>query len=434
MVNLKENILPKGGARKSLNIDNVPNISIQRLENNIIELGKIGRNEEDGGVYRAGYSQADFEAREWLMEKLEAIKLDTYIDGAGNVFGRHSKPGTKKSFLIGSHLDSVPKAGALDGAYGVLAALEVMQVIQEHDIPLKEDLELVATADEEGRFGGMIGSEAICGEVSLDRIRKSVDSDGIRLTSELDKRGLTPLDLLKARRNPEYMSGFLELHIEQGPVLDQHGLDIGIVEGVSGVFHWSITLLGKSNHSGTTPMSMRRDAFQGLAEFSNEIPRVLEENGGEEARVTIGKVQLTPSNPHTIPGAVEFSLVGRDFTNEGLTELEHACQKTLSAICRRRELKFEFQKLSRIAPTTCDPRFVELIEGEAQKLGVKYLRMPSGAGHDAQIFGRVMPSGMIFIPSLNGISHSPDEWSSLEHIEMGAELLLRSVLKLLKKP
>lgn len=192
-------------------------------------------------------------------------------------------------------------------------------------------------------------------------------------------------------------------------------------------------MIGEANHSGTTPMSMRRDAFQGLCEFSGEIPRILEENGTDDARATIGKINLIPPNPHTIPGEVEFSLVGRDFNEEAMLEIENACRKVLSAIGRRRGLMMEYKELSRIPPTLCDPTLSQVIEDEAKKLKVKHLRMPSGAGHDAQIFGRYMPSAMIFIPSYKGISHSPDEWSSLEHIEMGANMLLRSTLSILKK-
>ncbi|MCB0419721.1 MAG: Zn-dependent hydrolase [Bdellovibrionales bacterium] len=410
-----------------------PKISIVRLEQDIIELGQIGRNSADGGVYRQAFSEADMQARQWLIKKIKEIGLEASMDGAANVFGLDNRAGTKSSFLVGSHLDSVPCAGVLDGCLGVLAALECMRVIKENDVPLKENLELVATSDEEGRFGGMLGAEAICGEITLDRIRKATDISGNLLSKCLEQVGLEPIDMLKAQRHKQYMSGFLELHIEQGPVLDKQEMDIGIVDGISGIFQWKVRLIGESNHSGTTPMSMRKDAFQGVCEFSGEIPRILEENGSDHARATIGQVEVKPPNPHTIPGAVEFSLVGRDFTEESMQDLEDAFRRALSAISRRRGLMFEFEEVSRISPTLCDKTMISFIEEEAKQLDLKYIKLPSGAGHDGQFFGKYMPAGMIFIPSLNGVSHSPDEWSSLEHIEMGANLLLRTLLKILGK-
>ncbi|MBN23032.1 MAG: Zn-dependent hydrolase [Bdellovibrionaceae bacterium] len=403
-------------------------ISISRLEKDIIELGKIGRR-EDGGIYRMAFSDADIEARRWLIEKGESVGLRASMDPAANVFLLDDRSKTNSSFMIGSHLDSVPCGGMIDGTLGVLVALECMRVIRENDIELSENLELVATSDEEGRFGGMLGSQAICGELSMDFIRRAKDVNEVSLIDAMKKHNLNAINVLKAKRHREYLSGFLELHIEQGPVLEKTKCDIGIVEDISGLFKWKVKLIGEANHSGTTPMNMRRDSFQGLAEFAHEIPRLLEENGSEYARATIGKVDLFPGNPHTVPGVTEFTIVGRDFDDEHMQEIENACRKTISAICRRRGLMFEFEELSRLSPTACDQRMVSLIEGEAQKLNLKYMRMKSGAGHDAQIFGRHIPSGMIFIPSLNGVSHSPEEWSSLEHIEMGANLLLRSILR-----
>lgn len=422
---------PDRALKKRLNLEDKARVSISRLEEDIVELGKIGRNADDGGVYRMAFSEADMQAREWLVEKIKAAGLEASIDGAANVFGLDSRAGTTSSFLIGSHLDSVPCAGVLDGCLGVLSALECLRVIRENDIPLKENLELVATSDEEGRFGGMLGSQAICGEITPEFLRTAKDADGLSLDSSMKACGLDSSEMLKARRHRENMSGFLEVHIEQGPVLDVKGYDVGIVESISGIFIWKAELEGESNHSGTTPMDMRKDSFQGLAEFSGEIPRILEENGSEAARATIGKVELFPGTPHTVPGRTEFILVGRDFTTEAMRELEEAFRKTLAAISRRRGLKFNFEEISRIEPTTCDSKLTDLIESEAKTLGVRHLRMASGAGHDGQFFGKYMPMGMIFIPSLKGISHSPEEWSSLEHIEMGANLLLRSVLKVL---
>ncbi len=419
--------------RKPQKLGDLPTISIDRLERDLIALGQIGKNQDDGGVYRMAFTKADIEARKWLLKKIEEIGLIPSTDGAGNVFGLDDRAGSRSSYLIGSHLDSVPCAGVMDGALGVLGALECMRVIRENNIELVENLELVATSDEEGRFGGMLGAQAICGEISLKHINHAYDINGVSLVESMKSCSFDPIHILHSRRNREYMSGFLELHIEQGPVLENSNMEIGIVENISGVFKWKVKLIGESNHSGTTPMNMRRDAFQGLVEFSGEISRIIEENGTEEARATIGKVELFPGNPHTIPGVIEFSLVGRDFIESKMIELEEAFRKALSAISRRRGLMFEFEPISRISPVSCSSDVCSVIEEQAQKMNVKYMKIQSGAGHDAQIFGKYIPSSLIFIPSLNGISHSPDEWSSLEHIEIGTNLLLQTILKLLKK-
>lgn len=428
---MKKNVNIERAKQKRLNIDEDIRISISRLEKDIIELGQIGRNQEDGGVYRMAFTEADMQARKWLINKIEEVDLKASMDGAANVFGLDDRAGTRSSFLIGSHLDSVPCAGVVDGPLGVLAALECMRVIKENNIELKENLELVATSDEEGRFGAMLGSQAICGEVTPEIIRTAADSSGLMLKDAMTAVGLDPQNILHASRHHDLMSGFLEIHIEQGPVLDNKSIDIGVVENISGIFKWKVELIGEANHSGTTPMDMRKDSFQGLCEFANEIPRILEENGSELSRATIGKVEIFPGSPHTVPGRTEFTLVGRDFTDSQMCELEEAFRKALSAISRRRGLMFNFEELSRILPTQCDVSMQNLIESEAKKLGVSYMRMPSGAGHDGQYFGKYMPMGMIFVPSLNGISHSPDEWTSLEHLEIGANLLLKTILRAL---
>lgn len=411
----------------------LPKISIERLEKNIRELGNIGLNAEDGGVYRMGFTPNDMKARLWLIEKIKEAGLHGYMDGAANVYGIYDRPKTKSSFLVGSHLDSVPRGGVLDGALGVLAALECMQVINENKIELKENLELIATSDEEGRFGGMIGAEAVCGGLTLERILSAHDVNGVTLESALKECGKSPEDVLNARRNTDLFSGFLELHIEQGPVLESNNKEIGIVESISGIFHWKVVFIDEANHSGTTPMNLRKDAFQGLSEFACEIPRILKENGTKDARANIGDVKLIPPNPHTVAGRVEFNFIARDFNQDAINQLELGFKQVMSAICLMRGLEFELENLSKIRPTICNNKFLNILEDEANKLGISHMRLPSGAGHDAQFFGDHMSAGMIFIPSLNGVSHSPKEWSSLDHIEKGANVLLRALLRLLKK-
>ncbi len=359
--------------------------------------------------------------------------LKTHMDGAGNVCGRLGDS-DKPAILIGSHLDSVPAGGMFDGALGVIAGLECLRVIQEQQIPLDHPVEVIATSEEEGRFGGMLGAQALTGALTLSWLEKAADPNGQTLQEAMANRGLDYHQAMHVRREPESMKAFLELHIEQGPVLEASGNTIGVVEGISGVFKWLVKLIGKADHAGTAPMNLRSDAFTGLADFAHEIQRIIDENGTDKSRLTIGHVDLKPGYAHTVPGEADFTLVGRDMSAEVMKELADSCRKTLSAIARRRRLMFEYEQMSWLEPKYCSPEIIDLIEKHSKSLGYSYQLMPSGAGHDAQFFTDVTPTGMIFIPSVGGVSHAPDEWSHWLDVEKGCNLLLASLLELAGKP
>ncbi|HSR53183.1 MAG TPA: Zn-dependent hydrolase [Acidobacteriota bacterium] len=403
-------------------------VDFDRLQRDIEELSQIGRS-EDGGLYRMAFTDADMEARQWLIKRLEEAGFEARMDEAANVLGR--SPGTSdevRTVLTGSHIDTVPNAGSLDGALGVLVSLECMRRVREEGLDLKYPLELVAFSDEEGRFGGLFGSSALCGELTPERIESAQDLDGVPLTQVMQRHGLEPLAALRARRNPASLRCYLELHIEQGPVLDAEGLTAGVVEEIVGLFKWSVRLIGRPDHAGTTPMDMRRDAFNGLAEFAHEIKRVLEENGSDDSVATVGKVDLSPGTANTVPGSVEFSLDVRDPDEEVLEDLGAAFRRVLSALGRRRNLMFEFDVLSQIQPMDCNRKIVEVISRTADEMGIASRQMPSGAAHDAQIMAKMAPVGMIFVPSKDGRSHSPAEWTHWEDIESGANLMLNSLI------
>jgi N-carbamoyl-L-amino-acid hydrolase len=317
-----------------------------------------------------------------------------------------------------------------DGALGVVAALEVLRTCREQDLDLKWPMELLATSEEEGRYGGMLGAQAIAGDLTPGVILNMHDADGNRLSDAMTAAGLEPLGALDARRPPETMRAFLELHIEQGPVLEKLGKTIGVVDGISGVYKWIVRLIGKADHAGTAPMNMRSDAFMGLADFAHEIPRIIDENGTDRSRLTVGKVELKPGSPHTIPGEALFTLVGRDSDEDVMQELCNSCRKSLSAIARRHNLKFEYEQISWLAPMTCDMGLVEMLEHRATALGYSFVRMPSGAGHDTQFLAEMTRAGLLFVPSVGGVSHSPDEWTHWNDIECGANLLLDAALAL----
>lgn len=408
-------------------------VNCERLKANLIELSKIGYNEDDRGIYRTGYSDADMESRRWLQEKAKAAGYDTYMDGAGNVFfgrGELDKP----AVLMGSHIDSVPAGGIFDGSLGVLAALEVMQTLDENQVVTETPIWGVATAEEEGRFGGMLGAQAISGKLNPDWLMSAHDADGVYLKDAMAAQGLNAMDALDAAWRPEQLKAYLELHIEQGPVLFQDNLQIGVVEGISGVFKWIVHLKGKADHAGTAPMDMRSDAFMGLADFAHEIERIIAENGTDKTRITVGKVELKPGNPHTVPGEAIFTIVGRDMDEDVMKEVANACRKALSAIARKHRLMFEYEQASWLAPKPCSTKLTKVIEEQVKALGYSYQRMPSGAGHDTQFLSEITDAGLIFIPSVGGVSHAPDEWSHWHDIEAGTNVLLHSVLASITKP
>ncbi len=362
--------------------------------------------------------------REWLMRRLEDAGLSARMDAVGNVFGRW-ETGSGPAVLAGSHLDTVPQGGPLDGTLGVCAALEAVRALRDAGIRPKRPVEIVCTADEEGRFGGMLGSQAICGEVGPGWIASAVDEAGNRLADELARHGLDPAGV--AARSTDAIGVFLELHIEQGPVLEQSGHAVGIVDAISGVFNWTVTLTGETNHSGTTPMPGRRDAFRGLADFGAAIPGILAEAGGPDTRLTVGMVALRPNFPHSIAGEAVFSIIGRDTDETVMRRLAHACRSTVDCVAKGHALGVRIAEQSWLAPTRLDPSTRGDLEAVARSVGIDALTMASGAGHDAQTFARHCPAGLLFVPSVRGISHAPEEWTDWRDIERGALLLANAI-------
>ncbi|MFN4262968.1 MAG: Zn-dependent hydrolase [Thioalkalivibrionaceae bacterium] len=412
---------------------NVPSdlsIDAQRLHDDLSALARIGRD-DDRGITRRAFTDADRAGRDWFRQRAESAGLEVYEDGAANLSALlpGADPGAPR-VLVGSHLDTVPGGGPLDGAYGVLAGLEALRVLKDRGVTLPRSLEVVDFTDEEGRFGGLFGSQALAGQMTPERIHSARDLEGVRLEDAMREWGLDPERALTARRDPKSIRAFVELHIEQGPVLDQSRQSIGVVEAITGLFKWEVRLIGQANHAGTTPMNLRRDAFQGLAEFAGEIDRLLEEHGGPNSRTTIGRVELKPGAANTVPGLAIFSLEARDTSPRILEDLARAMRRTLSSIARRRDLMFEFDVLSEITPVACDAHVIETIAAAAEARGIKGHRMPSGAAHDAQIMASIVPTAMIFVPSLQGRSHSSAEWTNAEDLECGANVLLETMIRL----
>jgi len=404
-------------------------VNAQRLRGDIDALARIGRH-EDHGIYRMSFSPGDQAGRDWLRQRIADSGLTLHQDGAANICARLNWDGKTAGVMAGSHIDTVPGAGHLDGALGVVCALEALRVLQEEKISLRRPLEAVAFTDEEGRFGGMFGSQALAGLVTPEYLHNACDLDGVSLVAAMAEQGLDAREALHAQRPPGSIHAYVELHIEQGPVLDRKGVSIGIVDAITGLFKWEITLSGAANHAGTTPMNMRTDAFQGLAEFAGEIDRVLEEYGSPRSTATIGRVELIPGAANVIPGQVIFSLDVRDADGATLQMLAEAFSRTLSAIARRRGLMFEFAVLSELAPVRCAAQVLQAIEQSVENAGLSSTHITSGAAHDAQIIAGIAPAGMIFVPSKEGRSHSAAEWTAWADIEAGANTLLNTLRRL----
>lgn len=405
-------------------------IDLRRLQEDIRCLGEIGRCGDTPGVHRLGFSAADLQGRRWLSERIEEAGGEASMDGAGNVIGRWFGDRPGPAVVVGSHLDSVAGGGDYDGPLGVLAGLECLRTIREGNLVPSCPIEVIAFSDEEGRFGGMFGAEALTGQMTPERVRAAVAPDGTRLVDLLPEWGLEPEGVLTARRGPDSIRAFLELHIEQGPVLDSEGVPLGVVEGIGGIFKWMVQLFGRANHAGTTPMHLRQDALMGMVDFAHSLSEILDRVGTPASRLTIGQVEVLPGYPHTVPGEVRFSLVGRDLDEGVMQELSKLCSEELESSSIRRGLRHQVERLSWLSPQACDPEIVQVLEEQAERLGIPSRRMVSGAGHDTQFMARLTRAGMIFVPSPGGVSHAPEETVRWSEVRSGVQVLLESILAL----
>ena len=402
-------------------------VNIKRLKKDLEELGRIGRDEH-GGVSRPSFSPADFEARAWLKKKIEEAGLCYRQDGAGNQFGRVECSG--KTVMAGSHIDTVPKGGMFDGAAGVVAALEAVRRILEEKVPISRPLEVAAFTDEEGNLvGDFLGSRAFMGLLDEGEIRNGRTSFGLPFRDVLKRTEFTADGILAAHKQRPALEAYLELHIEQGPVLEDEGVPVGIVERIAGKHYRQCAFIGESGHAGTTPLELRRDAFLGLADFALKATQhVATKHYG--SMLTIGKAVLQPGSFSVIPGRADFTLEFRSASPEALGAIENEVFALAQDVASTRGLTFISRIVDRTEPVTIAHRIVNLLEEECRALGYAAMRMTSGAGHDAQILAHACDVGMIFIPSPDGVSHAPGERVNWDDLEKGANLLLRTLVRL----
>lgn len=401
-----------------------PAVNGDRIQQHITGLSKFGANPE-GGVSRVAFSDADISGRKYIGGLMQEAGLTLRTDAAGNIIGRREGSSSKlPAILIGSHTDSVPHGGNYDGDVGVIGAIEVAQILNERGIRLQHPLEVVVFADEEG---GTVGSFAMIGGLqpaALDLMTHSGKTirDGIRAI------GGDPDRLADARRKPGDFKAYIELHIEQGGILDESDIDIGVVEGIVGIRWWDVTVEGVANHAGTTPMNKRHDAMLSAAEFALAVNRVATSMPGRHV-ATVGRIRAEPGAPNVIPGKVVMSLEIRDLDAAKITAVYDAVRAEAEKIAQARQTPISFAQLQTSSePAPTDERVRRIIDKAAKSLKLSTRLMPSGAGHDAQEISHIAATGMIFVPSVGGISHAPKEFTSQQDMANGANVLLQTVL------
>jgi len=398
----------------------------ERMEQHIKALSAFGAN-ADGGVDRIAFSEADLSARAYIRDLMREAGLTVRLDTAGNIIGRREGSETDLPVIMfGSHIDSVPGGGNYDGDVGVIGAIEVIQLLQDNGIRTRHPLEVVSFTDEEG---GLTGSRAMIGKVDY-RTLAVVSHSGMTIGEGIRAVGGDPNRLDLAERKPGELKAFIELHIEQGAFLDEENIDIGVVEGIVGIRWWDVTIEGQANHAGTTPMNRRWDALLTAADYILAVNRVVTSMPGGQV-ATVGRIHAKPGAPNVIPGEVVLSLEIRDLDAAKIQRVFDAINAEGKRIANAHFTPIRHEEIDVASPPApTDERMRRIIAKSAGDLGLSFKLMPSGAGHDAQDMALITPTGMIFVPSVKGISHSPKEFTSAQDMANGASVLLRTVLEI----
>ena len=400
-----------------------PALDAERLNANLKAIAVFGANPQ-GGVSRTAYSDADRAGRAWIMERMRGAGLDVSVDFAGNIFGRRagSVPGLKP-IVFGSHIDSVPEGGNYDGNVGSLAAIEVAQTLSEQRTATRHPLEVVVWSNEEG---GLYGSRAVSGQLTEHELSDRAWS-GKTIGEGMAFLGGNPQRVNEVRRAKGDIATYLELHIEQGGTLERDKIDIGVVEGIVGILRWDVAVTGVQNHAGTTPMDQRHDALLATSRFVDMVNRVVRAEPGRQV-ATVGRIQAFPGAPNVIPGRVTATLEMRDLDMSKVRRIFDVIATEAKKIGESNGTTFEFAPAHESVAAPSDPAIRAIIADASKALGYSSRVMPSGAGHDAQAMAQLGPMGMIFIPSIGGISHSPREFSTADDIGRGARVLMGALL------
>lgn len=402
-------------------------IDIDRLIERLAALAEIGAIDGTEGCARLALTDEDRAGRDLVVSWMHDLDLDVTVDGIGNVVGVMAGTADDQPVMTGSHIDTVRTGGRYDGNLGVLAGLEVVETLQTAGVTPTRPLAVAFFSDEEGaRFPpDMLGSLVYVGGMSVEEAHAIEGIDGTTVGAELDRIGyLGPGPLPGPAPH-----AFIELHVEQGPVLEAEGLTIGAVTGVQGISWAEVTVTGQSNHAGTTPMALRKDpgvvAFK-VGAFVNELAHEL----GAPQVATVGRIEMHPNLVNVVPASATFTIDLRHTDNDVLVEAERRTKEFLAATAAAEHCTIETRSLARFDPVVFDETVICAVERAAASQNRTVRRMPSGAGHDAQMLARVCPTGMVFVPSVDGVSHNPAEYTSPDDLEAGANVLLQVMLEL----
>jgi N-carbamoyl-L-amino-acid hydrolase len=404
-------------------------VNQQRIENRIFELSKFGRDSTGKG-YRVAFSKGYVGGRTWFIDQMKKAGLEVTIDYAGNIIGRRKgKNPLLKPIAFGSHIDMVPDGGNYDGCVGAIGGLEVMETLQENKIITNHPLMLIITADEEG---SMVGSHALSGSFSLDELN-IVGYSGLTVGDGVKEIGGNPDSIKNVAIKKGELVAFLELHVEQGGILEKENIEIGIVQGIVGIADWDVTVEGFANHAGTTPMNLRQDALLAAAKLIIAVNEVINNYDGSQVG-SVGKISAHPGAYNVVPGKVVLGMEIRDLSYNKMLQLFKEIENRAANIAAASGTTITFKTRPPDAiPALTDTSIQNKIMQSAKALGFSYKYMQSGAGHDAQNMSLIAPIGMIFVPSIGGISHSPKEFSKAIDMANGTNVLLQTILALDKE-
>ena len=401
-------------------------INADRLRRSLEELSVFGRpvgGTFSDGVSRVAFTNADVAGRNYAMQLMRASGMQPRIDPAGNIFGlRSGSEQNLKPILFGSHIDSVPSGGNFDGDLGSMSAIEVMHTLKEHGVTTRHPLQMAIWTDEENTFAGSGSAAGVLQPSDLSRVR-----NGISLADGLRKLGGDPTRLAEARLSPGAILCYLELHIEQGGILYKANVPIGVVEGIVSIDEYDVEIRGFANHAGTTPMDDRHNALLAAAKLVEAVQDVVTREPGRQVG-TVGRLQVFPNAPNVVPGLVKHSIELRDLSAEKIARLGEEIQKRAKEIAEETGTEIILQRIEHDPPAVANPEIQAKIEAASAELGLQTMRLPSGAGHDAQMIAKIAPIGMIFVPSIDGISHSPKELTRWADCTNGANVLLQTIL------
>jgi beta-ureidopropionase / N-carbamoyl-L-amino-acid hydrolase len=403
-------------------------VNEKRIENRIFELAKFGKDQQGRG-YRIAYSNGDIEGRAWFMQLMKNAGLEVSIDSGGNLLGkRKGKKPSLKTIAFGSHIDMVPDGGDYDGTLGSLAALEVIEILNENKIITDHPLEVIIFSNEEG---GTFGSKALVGDLTDEELKLKSQS-GLTIAEGIKAISGNTDNLQSCIRKKEEFHAFVELHIEQGGILDKENTQIGVVEGIVGIEEWDVTVEGMANHAGTTPMNLRKDALLSASRLIIACNEVINSLEGKQVG-TVGKISAQPGAYNVVPGKVVFGLEIRDLSPDKIRTLIQEIEKRAAAIAAADGTTITINQLLKMAPALSNKTIQDKIVQSAKAMGFTYKYMQSGAGHDSQQMATIAPMGMIFVPSVGGISHSPKEFTKSVDMANGANVLLQTIMALDKE-